>query len=227
MSGPCPRCQGKGIVVDPIGSTATATVCQCSIRCEVCRGARFIITRDAARREVTQRCACENRRLRVRIYNEARVLHRVQEFRSWRRFPISIFALGLNVFRTETGVSLQVDGERVVSPDETVYSVGVYNSPCYARGKVVLPGADPSDARVDAVVHRTRRGYWRAIRHGIEAGVSDASGSARYGCTTLRLETSRPVQFDGESAPGGIFECRVEDAAIRVLVPPTPVPAED
>ena len=73
LSGSCSRCQGKGIVVDPMGSTATATICQCSVRCDVCRGARFIITRDAARRDVAQRCECENRRLRVRIYNETRV----------------------------------------------------------------------------------------------------------------------------------------------------------
>jgi diacylglycerol kinase family enzyme len=150
---------------------------------------------------------------------EAQVLRRSHMFRAWRRYPVSILALGANVARTETGISLHVDGERVVDPRDAIYNAGVYNSPCYARGRVVFPGADPSDDRMDAVVHRTMRGYWRTIRDGIGPELPDRRGSMRRGCTTVRLETVKPIQFDGESAPGGVFECQIEPDAIRVLVP--------
>ncbi len=151
---------------------------------------------------------------------EARVLRRGHVLRSWRRYPVSIRALGANVLGTETGISLHVDGRPVVDPREAIYNAGVYNSPCYALGRVVFPGADSADDRADAVVHRTMRGYWRAIRHGIEADTPDRHGSVRHGCKAVRLESSNPIQFDGESAPGGVFECQVEPDAIQVLVPP-------
>lgn len=69
----CAKCQGTGILIEPDGSTATASLCACARQCEVCRGARYLFTRDAAGRELARMCECEVRRHRARLYNEARV----------------------------------------------------------------------------------------------------------------------------------------------------------
>jgi DNA replication protein DnaC len=61
------------VIVSPQGSTAFAAVCDCVERCPVCRGARYLFTRDPAGREIARMCECEQRRGRVRLFNEAGV----------------------------------------------------------------------------------------------------------------------------------------------------------
>jgi DNA replication protein DnaC len=67
----CPRCGGGGVLVTPQGARAGAEVCACSARCTLCNGARYLFERDAAGRDIARMCACEVRRVRVRLYNEA------------------------------------------------------------------------------------------------------------------------------------------------------------
>ena len=69
----CSNCQGSGVIVGALGSTATAEVCACSQRCPVCKDARYLFERDPSGREIARMCACEQRRLRVRLYNDAGV----------------------------------------------------------------------------------------------------------------------------------------------------------
>jgi len=69
----CHRCDGLGVVFRPAGSTVEAAVCECSERCRTCGDARYLFERDAAAREIARMCDCERRRVRVRLYNEARV----------------------------------------------------------------------------------------------------------------------------------------------------------
>lgn len=69
----CPRCEGSGVVFQAAGTQAQATVCECSRRCLACGDAGYLFERDAAGREVARMCDCERRRVRVRLYNEARV----------------------------------------------------------------------------------------------------------------------------------------------------------
>jgi DNA replication protein DnaC len=69
----CRECGGTGVVVRPAGSTAEAAVCACSLKCLTCNGARYLFERDPAGREIARMCDCERRRVRVRLYNEARV----------------------------------------------------------------------------------------------------------------------------------------------------------
>jgi DNA replication protein DnaC len=69
----CARCDGGGVVFRPAGSTAEAAVCECSRHCRTCNDARYLFERDAAGREIARMCDCERRRVRVRLYNEARV----------------------------------------------------------------------------------------------------------------------------------------------------------
>ncbi|HEX9841384.1 MAG TPA: AFG1/ZapE family ATPase [bacterium] len=69
----CHRCDGTGVVVRAIGATAEAALCECSQRCLTCGGARYLFQRDPAGREIARMCECELRRVRIRLYNEARV----------------------------------------------------------------------------------------------------------------------------------------------------------
>jgi DNA replication protein DnaC len=70
----CTRCGGSGVVVTPHASGAEAAVCsECSRHCRVCRDSRYLFERDALGREIARMCVCEQRRVRVRLYNEARI----------------------------------------------------------------------------------------------------------------------------------------------------------
>ncbi len=76
MEGPtaahCMKCGGTGILIEP-GPRAEAQPCECARHCPVCHGARFVFEKDQARRDVARMCDCEQRRLRIRLYNEAGV----------------------------------------------------------------------------------------------------------------------------------------------------------
>jgi DNA replication protein DnaC len=69
----CRRCDGNGVTMVPTGPTARAEVCECARVCRICAGARYLFERDAHGREIARMCDCERRRVRVRLYNEARV----------------------------------------------------------------------------------------------------------------------------------------------------------
>jgi DNA replication protein DnaC len=68
---PCSQCGGTGVVTLAEGALAVAKVCACSVRCLVCRGAKFLFERDAEGRDVARLCECEVRQQRIRLYNEA------------------------------------------------------------------------------------------------------------------------------------------------------------
>lgn len=72
-SGPCSRCGGTGVVIQPQGAHAHASVCDCSRNCLECRNSGYLYEKDAAGREVARICGCETRRVRTRHYNEAGV----------------------------------------------------------------------------------------------------------------------------------------------------------
>jgi len=77
----CSRCGGTGVLVQPAGARAEASVCACAEHCLICRDARFIFRKDASRRDVAAMCACEQRRVRVRMFNEAGVPSRYADAR--------------------------------------------------------------------------------------------------------------------------------------------------
>jgi DNA replication protein DnaC len=69
----CRVCGGTGVRIEPEGATAMATVCACSERCAICRGAKFLFERDGEGRDTARLCSCEVRRQRIRLYNEAEI----------------------------------------------------------------------------------------------------------------------------------------------------------
>lgn len=73
QAGACPRCHGEGVRILPGPSTATAEVCECVRVCLHCRGRRYLFSRDDHGRELARPCECEQRKVRVRMFNEAQV----------------------------------------------------------------------------------------------------------------------------------------------------------
>lgn len=69
----CPRCGGLGVVFEPRVSVAEAAVCECTRHCLICRDTGYLFELDEQGREQAGKCECERRRVRVRLYNEARV----------------------------------------------------------------------------------------------------------------------------------------------------------
>jgi DNA replication protein DnaC len=59
------------VTIAPLGGRATASVCECSRHCRLCNNTRYLFERDRQGRDVARMCACEVRRVRVRLYNEA------------------------------------------------------------------------------------------------------------------------------------------------------------
>ncbi len=82
----CRRCGDSGVVFAPAGATAEAAVCPCAQHCPRCRDSRYLFERDAFGREIARMCACERRRVRVRLYNEANVPGKYHDARLDERF---------------------------------------------------------------------------------------------------------------------------------------------
>lgn len=77
----CRKCGGEGVVFSSLGSTAEASICECSLHCRICRGAGHLIEKDAKGREIASICECEWLRVRTRLFNGARVPGKFAEAR--------------------------------------------------------------------------------------------------------------------------------------------------
>jgi diacylglycerol kinase (ATP) len=118
------------------------------------------------------------------------------------------------------GIGLEVEGRPLLDPGERAFCAGIYNLPCYAFGRLVLPDADGTDAAAEAVVHRTGRSWLAALRGGLSTRVPlGGEGPVRTArAVSARLSSRGPIQVDGEgSIPRGDLEVRVEPAAIRII----------
>lgn len=77
----CRNCGGEGVQIVPRGATAEASVCECSRYCRVCQNSRYLFEKDGAGREMARMCECEKTRIRVKLYNEARLPGRFADAR--------------------------------------------------------------------------------------------------------------------------------------------------
>ncbi len=151
---------------------------------------------------------------------EGRFIARYARWRGRGRALAGGGAFLAEVGRTGDRIRLVADGQELSDGGARVYSAGLYNIPCYAGGRRVWPGADPGDGKGDAVLCPTSGSYWRAVAGRARAGEArDPDGPRMHRWTTAVLEATGPIQFDGESAPGGTLELRLEPGAVRVLVP--------
>jgi diacylglycerol kinase family enzyme len=131
-------------------------------------------------------------------------------------------ALPAAIARPRDRIRLVADGADMVAPGEAVFSAGLYNISRFAAGRLVGRGADPGDGRAEAVVCPTGRCYLRTVMGGFDADRDDAAGERR--CAHWReatLESSGPIQFDGEWSGRGCYEVRLDPGGLRVLVPPS------
>jgi diacylglycerol kinase family enzyme len=153
---------------------------------------------------------------------ESRFLRAAAASRRWRRIVSGARGLPIAMSRPWARSSLTVDGEPLVRPTERVFNSGLYGMPCYALGRVVLPEADPTDGRAEAVVYRSSSAYWRTLWRGVRFSQRDGQSDLSVRRWEFaRLETDEPIQIDGESVAGGRLEVRVEPQALRVIVPRT------
>jgi len=116
--------------------------------------------------------------------------------------------------RSYRGATLNCDGVAVLQPGETFYSAGVYNLPCYFFGRRMVPAADPADGLAHARVHPRAADYWRTL---LNPGGRPPAGVRERRFRRARLEAPGPVQADGESAAGGVFEIVVERGGLCVI----------
>lgn len=126
------------------------------------------------------------------------------------------------------GVGLEVEGRALLDPSERAFCAGLYNLPCYAFGRLVLPDAVGTDGAAEAVVHRSGRSWLSALRGGLST--REARGGAvpvrTARAVTARLTSRGPIQVDGEgSIPAGDLAVRVEPAAIRIVAARAAPPA--
>ncbi len=82
----CGKCSGARILIEPAVSRAEARVCECSRHCPDCHDAHFLFERDAHGREIARMCDCEQRRIRIRMYNEAGVPAKYHDARLSKQF---------------------------------------------------------------------------------------------------------------------------------------------
>jgi len=137
---------------------------------------------------------------------------------------------GLRSLRAAGGprgrIVLTADGVELTGSGEHVFNAGLYNIPCYAGGHTVWPAAEPGDGEAEAVVCTSAAAYWRTLALGLRTDTPGASGGRRFRrWRKAHLDSAEPIQFDGEWAPAGRIDVRLEHGALNILVPPAAAPA--
>jgi hypothetical protein len=96
-----------------------------------------------------------------------------------------------------------------------MFNVGLYNMPAYALGIVPWPHADATDGRGESAAARGRREYLRLMR-------GHRNGLIHSAWRQAELESTTPIQIDGDPYPAGPLRVRMDPAALRVLTPVMP-----
>ena len=119
-------------------------------------------------------------------------------------------------------VSLEVDGERLLSPRDRIFNAGLYTIPCYAFGWRVLPTADSADGSGEAVISMTRSAYLRFLAQpAVPWQLTRSTGLLVRRWRHAFVSSSSPFQVDGDARPAGDMDVRIEQGALRVLSPRT------
>lgn len=150
---------------------------------------------------------------------EAAFLRDYARWRGYSRLGAGAAALLRSCAAHHDDVELTLDGAVFVPAGRRVYNAGLYNLPCYAAGRIIWPDADGADGEAEAVAALSVRTYWRILRRGLPTARTRVDGDPlvrRW--RTARVQTSGPVQVDGEVVSGGAFDVRVEAAGLSVLV---------
>lgn len=147
----------------------------------------------------------------------------LMQYGNLRRFGRAVGALaGLaESWGRADALALEVDGETVLRAGERAFSAGLYNTRTYAGGVVMSPDADPADGIGESVVYRTAPAYWATVVRRLCGSSAPArTGVVRRPWRRARLESSGPLQIDGEPRGAGTISVWMEAAALPVLGPP-------
>lgn len=156
---------------------------------------------------------------------EGRFLMRYGGLRRFGR-PLGALAALAESWGRADSVALELDGEPVLGREERAFSAGLYNTRMYAGGVVMSPDADPADGVGESVVYRSASAYWTTVARRLRGGPARArSGVIRRRWRRARLESSGPLQIDGEARAAGAISVWMEPAALPVLVAPRPAAA--
>jgi diacylglycerol kinase (ATP) len=132
-------------------------------------------------------------------------------------------ALLTNVSKRIRGVSLTIDGQPWVTPDELVHNVGVYNIPHYAFGKVMWRGVRTDDGLAIAAQVTSPLWYWNLMAFGITAPLERNTAETRLpGVRTIRWHTAEltsptSLQVDGESTDARHAALSVAPGALTII----------
>jgi diacylglycerol kinase family enzyme len=149
---------------------------------------------------------------------EARMLATVSATGAWRRWLRVLPGLVRLAGGVWAGTTVTLDGQSLVGREERIHNVGLYNLPCYGFGWRMWPDADPEDGLAEAVVCRSPRSYLRTLRHGLRtAQAGDTADRSWRRWSRAHIESSGPVQIDGEVIAAGAFDVVLEPRALRVL----------
>jgi len=147
---------------------------------------------------------------------EARFIRTYSRWRTWGR-PLGMVAgTAAACSRGTDDVTLTADGHALVGPGDRPFGAGLYNTRCYAYGRVMFPDADPGDGQGEAVVYPSARSYLRALLHRTRFDANDSRPVVNR-WRRAQLDTTGPIQVDGESRPGGAFEIRLVPGAVRAI----------
>jgi diacylglycerol kinase family enzyme len=154
---------------------------------------------------------------------ESRVARSLADARGWRRHVRAPLALAGGASRTTLGIELDVDGRAVIREGQSVFNAGLYNTPYYGRGRVVIPGSLSTDGVAEAVIHDNGRSYLGSLLRGVHRGRADPGPQVHlYRWTTARIQSSSGMQLDGEAVARESFDVCLEPGALWVLVPGPP-----
>jgi diacylglycerol kinase family enzyme len=140
--------------------------------------------------------------------------------RSWNRARLNgslaggLVALARAATARTAAPQLWLDGAPSPLTGSPVWSAGLYNISHYAFGKLAIPECNPSDGAAEAIVYRTAWSYVRALATG---NGSISRGVERRRWRMASVETSGPIQADGETLPGREVTVHVEPGGLRVI----------
>ena len=155
----------------------------------------------------------------VSVGGESTLLKEMAQMQTWQRVLGAIKGTVEGVTKNFSETRVMLDGRAMLEPEESFFNTGLYNHRTYAFGREIFPGNDPSDGEGVAVTWIKPPLYFKTYLQGL---LEDAppDGDPRYRpWKHAHIETTLPVQFDGEFAgEGGSFDVTVAPGAIRVIV---------
>lgn len=158
--------------------------------------------------------------LNISVGLEALVMADFERWRSRSLLLGGLIGAGRWAPRRLTGVTVEVEGERILAPQESFYNVGLYNMPCYGFGVQPKPSADPADGVADLRLHRGRLAYLSYMSAAVARSASPLAPNPdwpRVGTATF--STTMPVQMDGETLSPATFDVEVVPRGLIVIGP--------